>query len=128
MRAKEFINEATRSKIDKIDQYPSKGINTFSDSEFWNSDYVAYRLGMAVACTDGNVEPWMPASSWIGKSKGTFPYTKEEQAMLKKAYRAVGANYKDINNGDMESQELESTETVSPVAKFKPTKKASKRK
>ena len=124
MRAKEFINEASKGKIAHIDQKPSKGINTYSDAEFWNSDYVAYRLGMAVACTDGKVEPWMPATSWIGKSKATFPYTKEEQEMLKKAYKAVGANYQDVNKGDMESKELESTDTVSPVAKFKPTKKA----
>ena len=124
MRAKEFINEASQGKIAHIDQKPSKGINTYSDAEFWNSDYVAYRLGMAVACTDGKVEPWMPATSWIGKSKATFPYTKEEQEMLKKAYKAVGANYQDVNKGDMESKELESTDTVSPVAKFKPTKKA----
>lgn len=128
MRAKEFINEASKGKISHVDQKPSKGINTFSDSERWNADYVAYRLGMAVACTDGEVEPWMPATSWLGKSKATFPYTEEEQEMLKVAYKAVGANYIDVNKGDMKSKELESTETVSPVAKFKPTKKPSKRK
>ena len=124
MRAKEFIQEATKGKIAKIDQNPSKGINTFSDAEYWNSDYVAYRLGMAVACTDGEIEPWMPATSWIGKSKSAHPYTQEEQDMLKKAYKAVGAKFTDINKGDMKSQELDSTETVSQVAKFKPTKKA----
>ena len=128
MRAKEFINEASKGKISHVDQKPSKGINTFSDAERWNADYVAYRLGMAVACTDGEVEPWMPATSWLGKSKGAFPYTEEEQQMLKVAYKAVGAKYKDINRGDMKSKELDSTETVSPVAKFKPTKKPSKRK
>lgn len=128
MRAKEFINEATKGKIAHIDQKPSKGINIYSDAERWNSDYVSYRLGMAVACTDGKVEPWMPATSWIGKSKATFPYTEEEQEMLKKAYKAVGAKYHDVNKGDLKSKELDSTETVSPVAKFKPTKKASKKK
>lgn len=127
MRAHEFINEASKAKIDKIDQNPSKGINTFSDAERWNADYVAYRLGMAVACTDGKIEPWMPASSWIGKSKATFPYTEEEQEMLKKAYKAVGANFTDINKGDMKSYELDSTEAVSPVAKFKPNKKGSRK-
>jgi hypothetical protein len=38
--------------------------------------------------------------------------------MLKQAYKVVGANYKDVNKGDMESRELDSTYTVSPVANW----------
>jgi hypothetical protein len=38
--------------------------------------------------------------------------------MLKKAYQAVGAGYKDLNRGDMRSMELETTNKVSPVKAF----------
>ncbi len=42
--------------------------------------------------------------------------------MLKKAYQAVGAEYTDVNKGDMRSQELKSTHKTSPVAKKKKNK------
>jgi hypothetical protein len=118
MRAKEFIIEKKEHKISKRQQQSTRGVNTFSDAEKWNADYVAYRLGMAVACTDGTTSPDIDAKSWIGKSKAAFPYSKVEQDMLKKAYKAVGAKYKDLNQGDMNSDELDSTHTVSPVANW----------
>lgn len=119
MRAREFVTEVTQKKITKRLDQSTKGLHTFGDAERWNSDYVAYRLGMAVACTDGEITPDMEAKSWIGKSKSTHPYTPEEAEMLKVAYGVVGADYQDINNGDMESRELDTTYTVSPVAKPK---------
>lgn len=122
MRAKEFITERKNSKMTKRQNQSTRGVNTYSDAERWNSDYVAYRLGMAVAGTDGQIEPEMSASSWIGKSKSTHPYTPEEQEMLKKAYKAVGATYKDVNHGDMRSLELDTTNSASPVAKPKKNK------
>lgn len=122
MRAKEFINEATQKKMTQRQRQSTAGVNTYSDGERWNSDYVQYRLGMAVACTDGYIDPDMEAKSWIGKSKSTHPYTPEEQEMLKKAYKAVGASYQDLNHGDLKSKELESTDTVSPVAQIKRNK------
>ena len=122
MRAKEFITEKKQAKMTKRQNQSTRGVNTYSDSERWNSDYVAYRLGMAVAGTDGQIEPELNASSWIGKSKSTHPYTQEEQEMLKRAYKAVGATYKDLNNGDMRSLELDSANKVSPVAKPKKNK------
>lgn len=122
MRAKEFIVEVSQKKISKRQSQSTRGLNTVSDAEHWNSDYVQYRLGMAVACTDGYIDPDMEAKSWVGKSKTTHPYTQQEQEMLKRAYKAVGASYKDLNHGDMESRELDSTEVVSPVAKPKRNK------
>lgn len=126
MRAKEFIQEA---KIQKRppdhDLEPTIGLNLYDGGADWTSDYMQYRLGLAVAGTDGQIEPLTSASSWIGKRKTTNPYTKEEQEMLKKAYKAVGAKYKDLTGGDMTSRELEDTNSVSPVAKFKPIKRKS---
>jgi hypothetical protein len=42
--------------------------------------------------------------------------------MLKQAYKAVGATYQDLNHGDMESKELGTVNTTSPVAKPKKNK------
>lgn len=122
MRAKEFLPEAkvSQDKISKRDADPAHAIDTYSDAEHWSGDYVSYRLGMAVACTDGKIDPWMDAKSWIGKAKSTHPYTAEEQAMLKKAYKAVGAKHKTVAHPG--SQELPDTQAVSPVAAFKKKK------
>lgn len=122
MKIQEIIVEATSSKPTKRQTQSTKGMNIYKDGETWTSDYSGYRLGMAVAGTDGKIEPNMDAESYIGKKKLTYPYTKEEQEMLKKAYKTVGVTYVDINHGDMDSKELDTTNRVSPVAKPKRNK------
>jgi hypothetical protein len=114
--------ETTEKHISKRQQQATVGLNTFGDSERMNSDYTQYRLGLAVACADG-VNP-IPdvGKTWVGKRKSTHPYTQEEQDMLKQAYKAVGANHKDLNKGDMKSRELDTTYKLSPVAKLKKNK------
>lgn len=119
MRASEFITEATEKKISKRQQQSTRGLNTYGDGEHVSGDYTSYRLGMAVAGANGKDPLDMKGKSWIGKKKSAHPYTKEEQEMLKQAYKAVGAEYTDVNEGDMESKELDSTYTVSPVKGFK---------
>jgi hypothetical protein len=128
MRAKEFIVEKTDGKMSKRQNQSTRGVNTFSDAERWNADYVAYRVGLAVACTDGINAPEVDRKSWIGKSKAAFPYTQQEQDMLNLAFDAVGADAQNLNNGDIESRELDDTYIVSPVANWmKPTKKDKKK-
>lgn len=122
MRAREFITEVTEKKITNRQGQSAAGINVYSDGERWDGTYVSYRLGLAVAGTDGKIEPDMSAKSWIGKYKSTHPYTQEEQDMLKKAYKVVGAKYKDLTHGDIKSRELDTTNTTSPVAKIKKNK------
>ena len=98
------------------------GLNQFTDGDRWNSDYTLYRLGLAVAETDGITPPTMDSESWVGRWKTTAPYTKQEQDMLKLAYKAVNADYKDLNGGDMRSQEGHTINKSSPVAKSKKNK------
>ena len=79
---------------------------------------------MAVASSDG-VTPLsakIDAESWAGRNDIAAPYTKEEQAMLKQAFQAVGSHHEDMNDGDTRSMELKSTYTDSPVAKPKRNK------
>lgn len=122
MRAKEFVREAKGAKISKRQQQASVGINKITDGERWNSDYKAYRLGLAVAPCDGVNMPDVDKESWVGRWKTTHPYTKEEQEMLKLAYKAVDIDHEDVNHGDLRSKELDDTYTVSPVANWMKTK------
>jgi hypothetical protein len=123
MRAKEFITEKKQAKITKRQSQSSLGIDTYSDMEQANSDYVAFKLGQAMAGTDGTNTPDIDAKSWFGKKKTVHPYTQVEQQMFIKAAKAVGADYTDINHGDMRSKELDSTYTQSPVIGFPGFKK-----
>ena len=122
MKINEVITEATVGKITKRQQQPTRGLNKFTDGDHWNSDYTLYRLGLAVASTDGKTVPDTDKESWVGKWKVTAPYSQADQDMLEKAYQAVGADYTDVNKGDMRSQELESTNKSSPVAARKKNK------
>lgn len=122
MKVNEIISEAKEAKMTKRQSQSSKGIHTFGDAEKANSDYVQFRVGMAAAATDGKTMPDIDAKSWIGKKKASFPYTKEEADILKMAYKAAGASYTDLNHGDMESKELDSTYKTSPVSKPKRNK------
>lgn len=103
-------------------QQATRGVNTFGDGERSSGDYTQYRLSLALACADGITPPDIDAKTWHGKRKVAYPYTEEEQAMLNQSYKVVGASHKDLNKGDMRSQELESTNIVSPIAKPKRNK------
>jgi len=118
MRASEFMAESSQKKVSKRQSQSTKGLNTYGDSEHVSGDYTAYRLGMAVAGANGKDPLQMPAKSWVGKNKSTHPYTQQEQDMLKQAYKAVGAEYKDLNHGDMRSKELDDTHKTSPILGF----------
>jgi len=122
MRAKDFITERKVGKITKRQSQSSRGINVYGDVEKANTDYVAFKLGQAMASTDGKSLPDIDAKSWYGKKKTVHPYTEVEQEMFKLAAKAVGAKYTDINHGDMKSKELDTTNTVSAVAKPKRNK------
>lgn len=119
MRACEFVLEAREGKIGKRRQHPTRGLNLFYDGDHINSDYTLNRVMMAAASTDGKTMPDIDATSWAGKYRTAHPYTQEEQDMLNMAYRAVGAVSRDLNRGDMRSQELESTNVASPLKPFK---------
>lgn len=124
MKIHEIITEAKvkQAKMTKRQNNSTAGVHLFSDAEKANSDYVQFRVGMAAAATDGKTPPDIDAKSWIGKRKASFPYTKEEADILKMAYKAAGADYDDINKGDLHSKELDSTQKNSPVAKPKRNK------
>ncbi len=120
MRANEFISEAKLGKISKHQQQATRGVNVFSKKiDSYDRLYDLNRLMMAVASSDGINPIVMDAESWVGKHNTAHPYTKEEQAMLKLAYKAAGLEYIDLNKGDMDSEELSDTNAQSIVKPFK---------
>ena len=119
MRARDFVFERD-GKIGSRRQVATRGLVLFSDGERANSDYTLNRVMMAAAMADGSDTVLdMDEKSWIGKSRGAYPYTKQEHNMLIQALKAAGAVYTDLNNGDMSSGELDSTNVQSPVKAFK---------
>jgi hypothetical protein len=122
MRAKEFITEKKVGKLSKRQQHPTRGLHVFANSNF-DRTYDLNRVMMAVATTDGTFVPEMDQESWAGKFNTAHAYTETEADMLKQAYKAAGIDYKDLNNGDDESRELDSTNSKSPIKPFKGYKK-----
>jgi hypothetical protein len=119
MRAREFISEQDGT-IGKRRQAATVGLNIFSDAERTNSDYTLNRVMMATAMADGSDAPLdMDEKSWVGKRRSAHPYTEVEQRMLKQAFKAAGAKWSDLNSGDLDSEEVKSTITQSPVRAFK---------
>ena len=119
MRAQEFITERDGT-IGKRRQVATVGLDVFGDAERQNSDYTLNRVMMAAACADGSNNPIdMDAKSWVGKRRSAHPYTKVEQNMLRQAFKAAGAKWKDLNNGDLASEEHPAVNTASPVVSFK---------
>lgn len=120
MRASEFIAEGQKiGRLSKTKSFATVGLNKFVDPNRADRAYELNRIMMAAASTDGTFVPDIDGESWAGRFNIAAPYTPEEQNMLKMAYKAIGSEFKDLNKGDLRSQELPSTSTVSPVKGFK---------
>ncbi len=118
MRAKEFIVEKKEGNIGRRYQPSTRGLHVFANSNY-DRTYDLNRVMMAVAATDGTFVPEIDQESWAGKFNTSHAYTETEAEMLKQAYKAAGIKYKDLNNGDLDSEEMEGTNTVSPIKPFK---------
>jgi len=119
MRASEFIAEGqTVGRLSKTKSYATVGLNKFVDPGTADRVYELNRVMMAAACTDGTFVPDVDGESWAGRYNIAAPYTRQEQNMLNMAYKAIGSDIQDLNKGDLNSTELPSTNTVSPVKAF----------
>jgi len=119
MRAREFVTEDAVGTISKRNQNATVGLNKFRDNQYADRVYELNRIMMAVAQTDGIIDPVVDGESWSGRNNVAAPYTKVEQDMLNKAFKAVGSHHEDLNHGDMESKEHPAVNTTSPVKGFK---------
>jgi hypothetical protein len=118
MRAFEFLFEAKIGPVGKRRRSATRGLHKFRDEQFADRIYELNRVMMAAASTDGTFVPELDGESWSGRHDVAAPYTKQEAEMMKRAYEATGAWHQDLNGGDMESQEVPSTNKQSPVIAF----------
>lgn len=119
MRAREFLAEKQQGKMRRVHQDATVGLHKFRDPGGYDRTYELNRVMMAAAMADGTDAPVnMDQASWIGKYNTAQPYTKEEQKMLKQAFKAVGSEVKDLNHGDLESREHPAVNIASPVKAF----------
>jgi len=120
MRANEFIAETrTIGKMSDRQRMSTRGVSKFRDPGGYDRTYELNRIMMATACADGTTPLKIDAESWSGRYNTAHPYTDIESKMLKQAFKAVGSDYVDLNSGDDNSEELASTDIVSPVKAFK---------
>jgi hypothetical protein len=118
MRALEFIAENGAGKISKRNQNATIGLHKFRDKNLADRVYELNRIMMATAATDGTFVPKIDNESWAGRYDIAAPYTKEEHNMLLMAYKAAGSDFKDLNKGDLHSQEHPGVNAKSPVTAF----------
>ena len=119
MRAREFVAEAHVGPVGKRRSAATRGLHKFRDETYADRLYELNRVMMAAACTDGTFVPELDQESWAGRHDIAAPYTKQEADMMKRAYEATGSWNQDLNDGDMESRELDSVNKQSPVIGFK---------
>lgn len=124
MKIKDIITENNNSPgpISKRYQQASVGLNKFRDHDLADRFYELNRVMMAAAAADGKNKIDVDPESWAGRYNIAIPYTKEEQEILKQAFKTVGSEWHDLNKGDLDSEEVKSTNKTSPVAKPKRNK------
>jgi hypothetical protein len=119
MRAREFLAEKRTGKIGNRRQVATRGLHKFRDIGGYDRTYELNRVMMAVACADGTTPLNVDTESWSGRYNTAHPYTDVEDAMLRQALKATGSEHKDLNHGDLDSEELDGVNTESPVVSFK---------
>lgn len=123
MKVNEIILEVKAGSVPSDYSDASTGLHVFGDGEKNSADYTHYRLGLALACADGKGQMIdMDPKTFYGKKHTAHPYTQEEAEMLKQSYKLVGADYKDLNKGNLRSQEPKDTHKQSPMLANKKNK------
>ena len=119
MRAREFVNEGKVGPLSKRNAFATVGLHKFRDNQFADRVYELNRVMMAVAQADGKNDFEIDAESWSGRNNVAAPYTQEEHEMLKQAFKKLGTYSMDLNHGDLDSEEVDSINPVSPIKAFK---------
>lgn len=119
MRARDFIIERGPGRITKRQRWGTRGVHVFQDKDGRDRFNELNRVMMAAAVADGETPIDVDSAAWYHNHNLAFPYSDVEHEMLKQAYDAIGSKYKDINNGDLRSQEPPGGNTKSPVQGFR---------
>ena len=121
MKIKDIImeDEKRSGPLSQRFQQATVGLDKFRDHDLADRFYELNRVMMAAAMADGKTPIHMDPESWAGRYNIAIPYTKEEQEILQQAFKAVGSEWHDLNNGNYNSEEVTNTNKKSPVAKPK---------
>lgn len=111
MRAIEFINEDKEKKLRMATRLSLPGAVRLDGSDQY---YDFYRLGLAIA---GAPDNGTPKEGPAKDSPSIWPYTDVDEEKVKKALKNQGIKSKIIISKG-KSEELPSTNTVSPVAQW----------
>ncbi|MEY4331486.1 MAG: hypothetical protein RLZZ196_224 [Bacteroidota bacterium] len=119
MKIKEIIVEDKAADVPPRLNQSTVGLDRFRDKEFADRIYELNRVMMAAAVSDGVSPLKINPESWAGRNNIAAPYTEIEQKILTQAFDAIGSHFTDLNKGNLKSEELPDTNTVSPIAKYK---------
>jgi hypothetical protein len=123
MRACEFVTEDTihNGKSPRLSAHHAMpGAHRIGGTQ--DRHYDLNRIMQYAACSDGENDVNMDHESWVGKNVMAFPYTPQELAMLKKAYKHLDIEWDDVldPNPDNHSEEIPGRiNTKSPVKAFR---------
>lgn len=118
MRANEFISEAAgRKPLRKSTEQSMPNLNSYDFLDNNNHPYLAYRFGVALATSP---EGDMHARGPIGSNFTMVDYTDGDAKIRKGAEKIMGI--KTSRGTGKGSEELNTTNTASPVAKIKKNK------
>lgn len=116
MRAYEFVTEGTKGKLHSDHAHAFHKTITYNDGHGAGFDYNFNRVGMAVAMSDGsNKKLDINDRTWFHHDNVAVPYTDEEEAMLKQAFKAVKTDVNPVVT-DHRSSEPNHVNNASPVA------------
>jgi hypothetical protein len=120
MRAKEFIIEQERD-VSGEHYFPLPMPTAAIVPDASQNFYHMYRFGVAMSkAPDANIN--MNNQTEIADKLAILPYTDADMEIVKKAGKSMGATPKFISNKG--TKEEDGNNTVSPVAKFTPTRRS----
>jgi hypothetical protein len=118
MRAKEFINEASKP-MEPTYKASLKNATTFpSMGQVHGSAYLGYRFGLALAGAP-DFPTKAEGENWIGGDPLLAPYTDEENAIIDAAAAQVGGGKRQThsNNRSLETADVNKVSTVAKIKK-----------
>ena len=119
MKIKDIIleDENGHGPVTQRFQQASVGLDKFRDNDLADRFYELNRVMMAAAAADGKNPIDVYPESWAGRYNIATPYTKQEQEILQQAFKAVGSEWHDLNKGNMNSEEVTSTNKKSQIGR-----------
>lgn len=121
MRAREFIPEAAKKRDGHGLHNPQfSGVHLMPHVD---QGYELYRIGLDMAVADGRTDRFGDKEAHPSADKSVIvAYSEGDHDIVKQVLKHRGIKHKDTSSGP--AREHDGSNTVSPVAKFRPTKRS----